>query len=423
MRISTHSKQALVAALSVVVLGLAACGGGSSTTTSGLTKRAFVSDDFDGTIHIEDAQRDQESGFTVTVGAGPGFMALSPDKSFTAIVSASTNALVVVKNATEAVAGSVGLSAPSSSYVVLSDNSTILAAVHNLAPINSAQPPGAVAVVSVTTDTTTNPPTTTVALTGTVPVNIPSTVVLSPDDKNLLVFSGPGDQVDSFYVIDVASAKANPSTATVTPISDPENFSRPVSAVFSSDSTRAYILNCGPECGGTTAGVTVLDMTASPPAVLAKVPLDAATIGLLNGTNLYIAGTKSGAPGGGTLSILDTSNLAAPAVTVGISDGYHRQMEMASNNRLFVGAITCTNDPAVAHSGCLSMVNIGANPPTAVVENALGDTTGIAPIAARNIVYVIEGGELKIYDTTTDALTPQQIDVVGKAVDVKYVDK
>jgi hypothetical protein len=51
------------------------------------------------------------------------------------------------------------------------------------------------------------------------------------------------------------------------------------------------------------------------------------------------------------------------------------------------------------------------------------DVTGIAPISNRNIVYVVQGGELNIYDTTTDALTPTQIDVVGKAVDVKYVDK
>jgi hypothetical protein len=33
----------------------------------------------------------------------------------------------------------------------------------------------------------------------------------------------------------------------------PLTFDRPVKAVFSADGGTAYVLNCGPECGGTKA--------------------------------------------------------------------------------------------------------------------------------------------------------------------------
>ena len=66
--------------------------------------------------------------------------------------------------------------------------------------------------------------------------------------------------------------------------------------------------------------------------------------------------------------------------------------------------------------------------------------TGIAPISPeRDVVYVVEDvaagspdcpgelpclGKLRIYDATASVptLTPVQIDVVGQAVDVRYVD-
>jgi hypothetical protein len=38
------------------------------------------------------------------------------------------------------------------------------------------------------------------------------------------------------------------------------------------------------------------------------------------------------------------------------------------------------------------------------------------------VVYVIQQGELRIYDTTTDKLQSQQVDILGQADDVKLVD-
>ena len=57
--------------------------------------------------------------------------------------------------------------------------------------------------------------------------------------------------------------------------------------------------------------------------------------------------------------------------------------------------------------------------------------TGIEPIAKRTVVYVIQGGALRIYDTTTDALefnpnnpnNPGQIfGLIGEFSDVKTID-
>jgi hypothetical protein len=60
-----------------------------------------------------------------------------------------------------------------------------------------------------------------------------------------------------------------------------------------------------------------------------------------------------------------------------------------------------------------------------------GDATGIQPIATRQVVYVVQGGSLLIYDALDDALfdnpnnshNPGQIfGLVGQFVDVKTID-
>jgi len=56
-----------------------------------------------------------------------------------------------------------------------------------------------------------------------------------------------------------------------------------------------------------------------------------------------------------------------------------------------------------------------------VIPPASGNVTGIEPIATRNVVYLVQGGELQIYDTTTDKLQNTQIDVSGEVIDVKTV--
>ena len=104
-----------------------------------------------------------------------------------------------------------------------------------------------------------------------------------------------------------------------------------------------------------------------------------------------------------------------------ITDGYHSRMEMGSGGQLFIGARTCTNiNTSSEVRGCLSIFNTSTS--NVVIPPDNGDVTGLQAIANRNVVYVVQGGELRIYDTTTDKLQSTQIDISGQAIDVKEVD-
>jgi hypothetical protein len=186
--------------------------------------------------------------------------------------------------------------------------------------------------------------------------------------------------------------------------------------------------------GNTIIGV--IDMTANPPTMTNSLVVSAATVGLLDGTNLYVAGTPPGKDCGGNpagitcgrLDVVNTSNLSVTASGLIITDGFHDHMELASNSRLYIGARTCTNLTAGAATparGCLSILNTSGN--TVVVPPTFGDVTGIAPIMNRNVVYVVQtgpnqDGELEIFDTASDALQGTQIDIVGDAIDVKDIE-
>jgi hypothetical protein len=436
MSTRTGWKGALLVILSLAILGLVTCGGGSGAATSGLAKRAFVSDDVDGTLHIEDAQKDIESFSRISTGAQPGTMKLSPDKSITLVFNAGSSTLAVVTNATESVPGSITLPALSTDYVAMSNNTVGFATVPN----SSITPciPRCVEVLNVATtfnvtgtiNTALNP-----ATMASVPLNAATTLALSPDGNKLLVFGAPGDHVDTLTFIDTNIAQTTPTSAATQLGPDPALYSRPLSAVFTSDSSKAFVFNCGTECGlaaPAAASVTVLDVTKSPPVKIANIPVAGATIGLLNGSTLYVAGSPPGtdctasttptsATSCGTLQTIDTGTLT-PSAPVIITDGLHDHMELGSNSQLFIGARICTNVSTASETrGCLTIFGTTTN--KVVVPPVNFDVTGIAPISNRNIVYVVQGGELRIFDTTTDALTPTQIDVVGKAVDVKYVDK
>jgi hypothetical protein len=113
-----------------------------------------------------------------------------------------------------------------------------------------------------------------------------------------------------------------------------------------------------------------------------------------------------------------------------IAGGYHDRMTLGSNNLLFVGSHGC-NFP-VTGFGCLASfdtVKLKAKvlPPT-FTPPATGpgndDVTGMTPIANRNEVYVIEAGELVIYDTTTGLpkVLNNPPNVVGQGVDVIALD-
>ena len=379
-------------------------------------------------LNVVDGQSDLLSPAVISVGAtssNPGWMVLFPNKRFTLVFSAANNSLTVVNNAHQSVAqtsggtsASITLPGFSESIVVAPDNVTGFAAVPNATV--TGQSPGVVDVLDLAND----------VISAAIPVPGARYLAQSHNGNRLLAF---GSRPDTVTVL----APSSVGTST-DPRTDVQSalFDHPVWAAFSNDDSTAYILNCGAECGGTAASITLLDMNSNLPGP--TIPIDAGTTGLLAGNILYVAGTKPGANtcAGSSPTTLATTcgevstvdlGLMTVTATATITDGYHNHIEMGANNRLFIGARTCTNIRAPSSGstpgeirGCLSILNTSTS--TVVVPPLQGDVTGIQPINRRNVVYVIQNGELGIYDTTTDKLQTTQVDIIGQAVDVKEVD-
>jgi len=412
------------AALIFVLLGtlfLVSCANYSNPSsnnrnTTGLKLRAFVTNPLRPTgfgstpvIEVVDALNDKLSGPISLSTAQPGMMAVFPNKRFTLVYgggSGSNNSIAIINNAQEAVVGSA-LSLPGSteSMVVSPDNVTGYVAVPS-ASVNG-QSQGVVEVLDLNTNT----------ITATLPVPGARFVAVSHNGNRVLVFGNPSSTFSGLAVItpSLIGTSQNPVFEL-----GPAEFDHPVGGVFSSDDNTAYILNCGAECTGTTASVTALNMNTNTPG--SPLTVDAATIGMLSGTTLYVAGTppSTPCPSGiagqtcGTLSVIDTASMTVSNPSpIFITDGYHNRMEMGANGQLFIGARTCSAE-------CLSIFD--TNQSKVNFSSGTGDVTGIQPITTRHVVYVCENGELQIYDTTTDKLQANQIDIIGQAVDVKLVD-
>jgi hypothetical protein len=160
-------------------------------------------------------------------------------------------------------------------------------------------------------------------------------------------------------------------------------------------------------------------------------------VGLLAGTNLFVAGTPAVSPAGctlavcGSLQVINTGTLTA-GTAVPVTDGLHTQMALTAANHLYVGASNCTPgavSPANQIRGCLAIYTTGvaasATNPAFPVESAFRqnfNVTGLQPISGRTVIYVIQAGELDIFSTTTDTLTATQLDIVGNAVGIVQID-
>jgi hypothetical protein len=114
---------------------------------------------------------------------------------------------------------------------------------------------------------------------------------------------------------------------------------------------------------------------------------------------------------------------------IAITDGYHDHMALAANGRIYIGANNCTEINNSETRGCLSLFNTQTG--AVVVPPMAGDVTGIQPIAQRTVVYVVQNGSLRIYETSTDALAPNPhspshpgeiVNLVGSFFDVKTID-
>jgi hypothetical protein len=407
----------------IFVLILVYCGGSSSTNqpVSKVQHRALVSNTFSGALQVMDTQNDTTS-FTsqttnsagqiipgspvnIPIGNSVTWEALSVDRSKTMVYDPSTNVVFFLTNSTETIATSVQLGGPAAMGVFSADGNSAYVPVRTV-PI-SGQRAGGVQNVSITNSN----------ITATYPVPSATTVALSPNGQILLVFAGSSDSV---FLINVSAT--SPAAVEI------PGFSRPVNAFFSSDSNTAYVLNCGWECGAAAPGqASVAQLDIPTMTIKATVNVGGASVGLLNGTTLYVAGTSFTA--GPVFDSVNVTNMSLnTANAVAINDGLHTTMALAMNNKLYIGAVTCSN----TNVGCLSVINVTNNtagtpaPPNCQAlgnPTCTGPITGMLAIANRNVIYVIDGGYQVIYDTTND--TPQQTQVIfhGALAQIVQVDQ
>jgi hypothetical protein len=400
----------------IASLALAMAGCGSSTTNNkpkptGLKKRVLLSNTAAGTVTVVDAQKDVLSTKLLAV--------TSPTKMLTAggttiAMSNSSSLITVIDNATEAVTFPSPIGDQPFDIAISPDGKNAWAAMRNFGFVQSV-------------DTTTGIARPVLRL------GNARRLVMSPKGTKLLVFPDPQGQIppntSTFFVVDTA-------TSAVQVVTDALHLDQPFTAVFNGSETQAFILNCGPECGGTTASVVFADFTNPTATFSGNILVPGATVGLINGSNLYVAGTPPQPPAVvgcpisrcGTLTVINATALTAGA-PIPITDGDHEKMAFA-NNRVYVGATRCTVEPGTATNtvrGCLSIFNTGTSAAVFPPESSFRqnfDVTGFQPISGRNVIYIVQGDELDIFDTNTDALASgiTQIDVVGQAFDVVQID-
>jgi len=413
------SLAAAAAGIFLLISTQSGCGGGGSGTPSGLDQRVFVSTQNPGVssqgftsspLEIIDGSKDQISGSPITLASTvPAPALMIPGANNTTVVyDASDNDIAVIDNTKEALitAETTGCTATSGciptlpaatqSIAASSDGKFVYAALRTLSQVSI------VALTAGPPITVTNIPAT--------PSNCTANhnclpgahrIVLSHNNAKLLVFN---EDLNQFEVVNTADN----STKTISGA----GLDHPSYGVFSSDDSKAYILNCGPECGGTQASVSVLDMTAL--TIGQAVNVDAATIGAADSTNIYVAGSNPATPGAGSATTLPLSGLTG-GKQVKIGDGFH-QVITVFQNKLMIGARTCT-------TGCLSLVDPSGG--TAIVDSPKGDVTAVTGIPTRTVFYAAEGGEVRVYDVSNgnEHLTNgvPVINIVGKVTSVLYV--
>jgi hypothetical protein len=456
----------LLASAIGIILNLVACSkptsntsttgtsGSSSGTTSApssYTNRVVVSQEVSsattfGALVLINGNNDTLTKTSIPAGNSPNLMAITAARNMVAAFDSSTNTVYAISTATEKSIGQVHLPGPTSSMVLPTSNPLGYAAVSS-ANIPGYPVLGALEVMNFSSG----------ALT-TIAVSNAQTAVANNTGSQVLVFSNDSDSIallnpaNAIPPLDMSCFPSlNPNPPQNPPVCTIINgFDRPVFAIVSGST--AYILNCGAECGGTQASIQTLNLSTL--AVGPAIPVNGATWAYLSGNNLYVAGT--GTPTGplcssltnsvnkptaatycGTLDIVNINTMTDPyfnnpGAEIAIPDGYHDRMDMSSNGQLFVGSRICTNignvnNPSGEVRGCLAILN--TNTGAVVIPPDNGDVTGLQSFTSREVEYVAEDGDLRVYDTLTNTLLINQdylplgtIPVVGYAYDVKAID-
>jgi len=422
------------------------CGGSSKPKNppSGLTTRVLASQSvvagntFPGLVLV-DAFNDSLPR-VAEIGGGsfnvPGLMAISANRATVLVFDSGTNAVQIVDTTKEANTGSIALSGSTTSIVIPAQSASIGFAAVPTTSLNGILPTaGAVVFMNLASN----------SINSTIGVPGAQTVVSNAGGTQVLAFSNDSDSlavVSPGVAVGPVDQGCNVGSLSTACLLVP-GFSRPVYAIYSSDGSTAYVLNCGLQCGGTQpASVAVVDTSTF--AVTQRIPVDGATWAFQSGTTLYVAGTPPGpdtCAGGpataattcGRLDIIDLGSLSVVnPQPIYIPDGYHDRMDMSSNGQLFIGSHTCTtvgdvNNPVGEVRGCLAIYNTSSG--NVVIPPDNGDVTGLQSFTSRYVEYVCEGGNLRVYDSNkdilllnTDFLPAGTVPIVGVVIDVKAID-
>jgi hypothetical protein len=421
--------------LQLAALGLISCGGRTkSKSPSGYLNRVLVAQGIasatarPGLVIIDAYYNVIPSVAPIGAGSAPALMAISPARNIVAAFDASSNSVFAADTVKEADIGNVRLSGPTSSMVIPTSASIGYAAVPT-ATIQGFVFTGAVQVMNFAGQ----------GLTTSIAVPSAQTVISNANGTQLLVFSNDSNSVTLLQPGAAAppvdtSCLTNPPNAVCTIV---PGFDRPVYGIINGNT--AYIVNCGPQCGGVQASVMIFDLASL--TITSTIPVDAGTWAVLSGSTLYVAGTSptnhscsgqtTAATTCGRLDVVDLGSGTVTARAV-ITDGYHWRMDLTNNNQIFIGSYNCTNvgnsnNPSGEVRGCLSIYQIATK--SVVVPPVNGNVGGLQGFTSRFYEYVAQNGKLWVYDTTRDILyinpdlLPQgTINIVGYVEDVKAID-
>ncbi len=426
---------------------------------SKLANRVLVSVSADGTtggLTVIDGLRDIRGNIQNTVrnftisGYSSGYPSTIlnfPEQVRGYVYSSSDGSLFTVNYGTESATSASGLPSGSrSSSVVVSQD---------FLDVYAAQETSGQLIVS-----DSNAPARTYAL------NLPGVYKVAVNRGNTVILAMVRNSNTLYRVVRLNANEANPpGFIDCQPINNPiycivpvsGTYDRPVDAYFSLDGTTAYLLNCGPECGGQTASVSVLLQAplnykaiplTSPEAspVSANIPVPGGvTTALADATTLYVAGQQL-LPDGMYTGNLSTISLATNTVTgtYGVSDGYHSKLLFADDNTLWIGSQSCAGGERAKlnqNYNCLTRFDLGAKT-AQIVPNATpggattvpfpndnldqyyyGSLTGLCWVQNLHKVYTAYGGQVHAFSTTDGSeINNTLITVQGTALDVAYMD-
>ncbi len=425
-----------------------------------LLHRSLVSNYFAGSLQVVDATQDRLTSFAFKSGSQPTYLQPSPDGTLTFVNNVGSNSISSLNNNLEEVKGTIDLGGRTQSFVTSSDNKFGFAAVPNYSNGLPPNLPGAINRFNPTDG----------SLNTAIPFPYVTYLAMDPAQKHLLAFT-QGNTVatngdDNAYWVDLSATDPTTGFPPIAALSitysaniaTPLPLSKPVAAFFSGDGSKAFILNCGTECGGASApNVTEIAVTGTdaisyntsgtttiyPSTFLPVIRPGTATVvnqwtvsgahvGLIDLTanKLYVAGSTGNLTDAGGNNVpngfFTTIDLTAgiPSAPIQITNGTTGLIR-SINGKFWVASGYSGNGGAVTGCGvqsCITIVNPSTGT-TTVLPSASGGATGISLQANSGEVYTIEGGQLFIYNQSGSSITSQyNTDIKGQGWDVLYIN-